>query len=87
MEGDKMMTTYDNPFNPFIDFTNWWKYDMLLGHNTCGTLALFAGYDPNLPDEINELYINAAMDSMVSLEPEIYRIVSPMDYKEVIVAV
>ena len=39
MEKDSMLTTFDNPFNPFTEFDRWWKEDLLLGHNCCGLLA------------------------------------------------
>lgn len=87
MGDDTMLTTYDNPFNPFTDFISWWKYDLLLGHDTCGLLARSAGYDPNVSDEVNEKYIDSAMNDIVELEPEIYRIVRAKDYKEVLVTV
>ena len=38
-EKDSMLTTFDNRFNPFTDFIRWWKEDLRLGHDCCGTLA------------------------------------------------
>ena len=31
---DFMLTTTDNPFNPWIDFDTWYAEDIRLGHDT-----------------------------------------------------
>lgn len=30
-----MLTTIDNPYNPFDKFDEWLDYDLLAGHNCC----------------------------------------------------
>lgn len=84
MDNDTMLTTYDNPLNPFEDFIGWFKMDHLLGHNTCEILSIYAGYDSNVGDQVNEEYIDQAMETIVSLEPTIYRIVTKDDYKQAV---
>lgn len=39
MDTDSMLTTFDNPFDPFDDFTSWWMFDTAKGYNTCSKLA------------------------------------------------
>ena len=34
-----MLTTTDNPINPFVNFDAWYAEDMRLGHDTCGLIA------------------------------------------------
>lgn len=34
-----MLTTSDNPWDPFESFEEWYVEDMRLKHNTCGLLA------------------------------------------------
>ena len=34
-----MLTTVDNPYNPFEDFANWYLWDMQNGYDCCGRLA------------------------------------------------
>lgn len=34
-----VLTTKDNPINPFDDFNAWYAEDHRLGHNTCERLA------------------------------------------------
>ena len=37
-----MLTTYDNPYNPFQDFTKWFLWDTEKGYNSCAYLARVA---------------------------------------------
>ena len=46
------LTTFDNPFNPFDDFTQWLLFDNEKGYNTCGYLARLLA---NLPDYLSEV--------------------------------
>lgn len=34
-----MLTTNDNPFDPFTEFRQWFLYDVKAGYNTCGLIA------------------------------------------------
>ena len=83
-DDDIMLTTYDNPFNPFTDFIRWWKEDLLLGHDCCGTLARESNVSDVASDEINEIEITEAMRRIVEREPMIYKIAYQSDYKKVI---
>ena len=71
-----MLTTYDNPFDPFTEFAAWWKEDLLLGHDCCGLLARTANVSSILPDYANEADIIDAMDRIVAMEPMVYKKVS-----------
>ena len=78
-----MLTTYDNPFNPFDDFEAWWKYDMRMGYNTCGVLAREAATSPVFSDVVNDEITEQAMDYLCSMEPMTYRKVTRSDYMKV----
>ena len=39
MDDAVLISTIDNPINPFIDFDAWYDEDLRLGHDTCGTVA------------------------------------------------
>ena len=34
MESEYMLTTIDNPFNPFTNFDDWYAFDTSKGYNT-----------------------------------------------------
>lgn len=38
MPEDIMLTTVDNPYDPFTHFDEWMAYDMAKGYNTCSYL-------------------------------------------------
>ena len=42
MDTEVMLTTFDNPFDPFDDFDHWWLFDIEKGYNTCSRLARIA---------------------------------------------
>ena len=39
MADECMLTTFDNPFDPFEQFTSWYMFDVEKGYNTCSRLA------------------------------------------------
>jgi len=77
---DYMLTTIDNPFNPFTNFDEWYKFDMINGYDTCGYLARLVSLSNYISDELNEDEINLVMDRIVETEPMLYRKVTK-DYK------
>ena len=64
-----MLTTIDNPFNPFKQFDNWLNHDLKAGHDTCGKLARVAKTSNALSDDLNDEEISKAMDSLVETCP------------------
>ena len=65
MAKDCMLTTFDNPYNPFDDFTLWLMYDKEQGYDTCERLARIA----KLSDDMSQDEIDAetvrAMDEII----------------------
>ena len=83
MEKDSMLTTFDNPFNPFTEFDRWWKEDLLLGHDCCGLLANESNVSDVSSDEVNDKAIIEAMERIVKRDPMVYKIVYQSDSKKV----
>ena len=50
-----MLTTFDNPYNPFEQFTEWFLFDVEKGYNTCSYIARIANFSDDMTQkEINE---------------------------------
>lgn len=76
-----MLTTYDNPYNPFTDFENWFLFDVGKGYNTCGTLARIADLGESIDEDMEKSILDDAMDELIKIDPlNLYRKVSAEDY-------
>lgn len=64
-----MITTIDNPFNPFKQFDDWLNHDLKHGTDTCGKLARIAKTSNALSDSLNDEEIEQAMDSLIETCP------------------
>lgn len=71
-----MLSTIDNPYNPFDDFLSWFMYDVEKQHNTCGILArvLYENSNINLyANDLTEKEINdevdKAIDTLIATDP------------------
>ena len=61
-----MLTTVDNPFNPFTRFDEWLEYDIRMGYNTASFLDRIARVSPDLSEPDQELAVQNAIDEIVS---------------------
>ena len=59
------LTTYDNPYSPFHQFTQWFMYDIEKGYNSCGYLGRVSAISDELTDEENDEEIERAIDEIV----------------------
>ena len=62
-----MLTTIDNPFNPFTQWNDWLRYDEDKKYYTCGYLARIAKVADGLSDEENDRLTEYAIDEIVQL--------------------
>lgn len=77
-----MLTTTDNPFNPFTQFDDWFLYDESKGYHTCSYLARIARTSSELSDLENENEIARAINEIVSFNIlGIYKKVQESDFK------
>lgn len=75
---DHMLTTIDNPFDPFEQFTSWLLFDIEKGYNTCERLAKFAKFSDDMTQKEIDDEIERAMNQMISLDfLNLYILVTP----------
>lgn len=60
-----MLTTVDNPFNPFTQWDEWFAFDSQMGYHTPGLLARVVVSSDELSDADQALAIEAAMQEIV----------------------
>ena len=63
-----MLTTIDNPFDPFEDFTSWYLFDTEKGYNSCSYLGRVSYTSDELSDAENEEEIERAIDEIVKYD-------------------
>lgn len=66
MPNDCMLTTFDNPFDPFEQFTSWFLFDVEKGYNTCGYLARIVKLSDDMTQKEIDEEIERAMDVIIS---------------------
>lgn len=64
---NRLVTTIDNPFDPFKQFDDWYRFDNDHGYHTCEYLARVAKTSNDLSEEANAEAINVAVDEIVRL--------------------
>lgn len=64
-----MLSTKDNPFDPFKDFLNWYNFDSDKGYNSCGILDRISGETENLSPNEEAFVIESAIDSFIESDP------------------
>lgn len=80
MKDSVMLTTFDNPFNPFKNFDEWFVFDVVNGYNSCAYLARTAETSEILTDEENDRIIEAAIDQIIKYDfRNIYRKIRKSD--------
>lgn len=82
---NSMLTTIDNPFNPFTQYDQWFAYDREKGYDTPNYLARIAKVSDDLSDEEEALAIEQAIDEIVLMNVlGIYIKVSPDNFNPIV---
>ena len=63
-----MLTTNDNPFNPFNQFDSWFMFDVEKGYNSCAYLSRIAKTSDQMSDDENEEEIERAIDEIIKYD-------------------
>ena len=62
-----MLSTSDNPYNPFKDWDLWFAFDTQNGYNSCSYLARMCDAYADASPEDEEKSVNDAIDRIVAL--------------------
>jgi len=62
---EHMLSTIDNPYNPFTQFDEWFAFDTRSGYNTCGLLARIAVTSDDLSDGDQSLAYEQAVNEIM----------------------
>ncbi len=74
MAGACALTTVDNPYDPFTQFSSWFLFDTEMGYNSCAYLGRIARTSDELSEEENDAEVERAIDEIVKYDfMNIYR--------------
>lgn len=69
-----MLTTFDNPFDPFDNFDSWLRFDLDKGYNSCAYLDRVSYTSDAMSDNENAAEIERAIDEIIKYDPfELYK--------------
>ena len=68
-----MLTTVDNPYDPFDNFKEWYMYDVQKGYNSSSYLARIAKTSDEMTEFENDEEIERAIDEIMKFNPGIYK--------------
>ena len=60
-----MLTTFDNPFDPFVNFSEWLLFDVENGYNSCSYLARIAQLSDEMSEKEKSIEIERAIDEII----------------------
>lgn len=71
-----MLTTVDNPFDPFTQWDDWRRFDEDKGYYTCEFIARLVDSSPELSESDQELASLTAIYEIKQLLPETYKTIT-----------
>lgn len=68
MSNKHMLTTFDNPYNPFEQFASWFLFDTEKGYNSCSYLGRISRTSDQLSEVENDLEVERAIDEIIKYD-------------------
>ena len=69
MTSECMLTTVDNPYDPFDQFILWFMFDIEHNYNTCGRLMREAKVSDDMSQKEEDEEVDRAIDKIIELDP------------------
>ena len=66
MDTETMLTTFDNPYDPFDNFDEWFMFDVNKGYYTCSLLARIAKSSEDFSVTEDKLETERAIDEIIN---------------------
>lgn len=63
-----MLTTIDNPYDPFTNFDQWFVFDIVNGYNSCAYLGRVARISEQMTDQENYDEVERAIDEIIKYD-------------------
>lgn len=64
-----MLSTIDNPFNPFEDFASWFRYDSEKNYNSSEYVARLAKYKDDMTQREIDMETERVIDEIIFYDP------------------
>ena len=68
MANDCMLTTRDNPYNPFEQFSSWFMFDIEKGYYSCSRLARIAKFSEDMTQKEIDDENERAIDEIIKYD-------------------
>ena len=65
MNSECMLTTVDNPYNPFEQFESWFLFDTEKGYNSSSYLARIAELTDDMSENERDIEVERAIDEII----------------------
>lgn len=63
---DFRLTTFDNPYDPFEQFTSWFLFDVEKGYNTCALLGRIEHVSDEMSEKESDIEHERAIDEIIT---------------------
>ena len=74
------LTTIDNPYNPFEEFTSWYLFDVEHHYNTCSRIARLANVTDDMSTDEIDIELERVIDEIITQDPlNIYKKIRKTD--------
>ena len=63
-----MLTTFDNPYDPFEQFSSWFLFDVEEGYNTCSYLGRITNFSDYMSTKEENEEVERAIDEIIKYD-------------------